>query len=140
MLRLELRHGWAVFLALGLQVLLFSSARDAIPEPLLEPLHLGTYALLFGFAFANFRHVVLLPLFLGMALNAIAIVSNGGRMPVNPEAWAATGLDGAGESNVAVGADRLSFLGDIFALPKELPLTNVFSIGDLLLGIGTVML
>ncbi len=120
--------------------MLFSGARDLIPEPLLEPLHLGTYVLLFWFAFANFRNLILLPLFLGMALNAIAILSNGGRMPVNQEAWESTGLDGAAHSNVAVGADRLAFLGDIFALPRELPLANVFSIGDLLLGIGTVML
>lgn len=139
-LNIDIRYGWTVFLALGLQVVLFSGARDLIPEPLLEPLHLGTYVLLFWFAFANFKNLLLLPLFLGMALNAVAILSNGGRMPVNQEAWEATGLDGAAHSNVAVGADRLAFLGDIFALPSELPLANVFSIGDILLGIGTVML
>ena len=139
-LRLEVRHGWAVFVSLGLQVVLFSGLRESIPETLLEPLHLLTYILLFWFALANFRTLVLLPLFLGMALNAIAIVANGGRMPVNPEAWAATGLGDSAHSNVAVGADRLAFLGDIFALPNELPLTNVFSIGDLLLGIGTIIL
>ena len=38
---------------------------------------------------------------------AIAIVANGGRMPVNPEAWASTGLGGSEHSNVAVGAERL---------------------------------
>jgi hypothetical protein len=139
-LRIEFRYGWAVFLALGLQMVLFTGARDAIPEQLLEPFHLGTYLLLFLFAFANFRHLVLLPLSLGMALNAIAIFSNGGRMPVNQEAWASTGLETGPHSNIAVGADRLAFLGDIFALPRELPLANVFSIGDLLLAVGTVML
>ena len=139
-LRLEFRHGWAVFLALGLQMILFTGARDVIPERMLEPFHFGTYLLLFFFAFMNFRQLVLLPLSLGMALNAIAIFSNGGRMPVNQEAWAATGLETGPHSNIAVGADRLAFLGDVFALPRELPLANVFSIGDLLLGIGTVML
>ena len=140
LLRFEFRYGWAVFLALGTQVVLFSGARDSIPEVLLEPLHLGTYALLFAFAFANFRHLVLLPLLLGMMLNAVAIVANGGRMPVDPDAWAATGLATSGTSNVEVGGDRLTFLGDIFALPSQLPFTNVFSIGDLLLGIGAVVL
>ncbi len=140
LLRFEFRHGWAVFVALAAQIVLFSSMREALPQVLLEPLHLATYALLFWFALANFRHIVLLPLFLGMALNAIAIVSNGGQMPVNPEAWAATGLDTSATSNIEVGGDRLAFLGDIFALPRDLPFTNVFSIGDLLLGIGTVLL
>jgi hypothetical protein len=139
-LHIEFRHGWAVFLALGLQFVLFTGARELVPDALLEPLHFGTYILLFWFAFANFRNLLLLPLFLGMALNAIAILSNGGRMPVNQEAWAATGLDTGPHSNIAVGADRLAFLGDIFALPRELPMVNVFSIGDLLLGIGTVLL
>jgi hypothetical protein len=140
LLHFEVRWGWAVFLALGTQFVLFSSARDLVPGALIVWLHLVTYALLFAFAFANARHIVLLPLFVGMALNAIAIVSNGGRMPVDPDAWAAAGLDTSAMSNVDVGADRLAFLGDIFALPRELPFTNVFSVGDLFLGIGTVML
>jgi hypothetical protein len=139
-LHVEFRHGWAVFLALGLQLVLFTGARELFPTALLEPIHFGTYILLFWFAFANFRNLLLLPLFLGMALNAIAILSNGGRMPVNQEAWESTGLATGPHSNVAVGADRLAFLGDIFALPRELPMVNVFSIGDLLLGIGTVLL
>jgi len=136
----QFKHGWTVFAALGLQVLLFSGARDLFPAILHEPLHLSTYGLLFTFAFVNVRHLALLPLFLGMALNAIAITANGGNMPVNPDAWEAAGLGSAGASNnVEVGADRLAFLGDVFALPQALPLTNVFSIGDLLIGIGTVV-
>ena len=76
LLSVEFRHGWTVFAALGLQVVLFSGARDLFPHALHEPLHLSTYALLFTFAFVNVRHLALLPLFLGMALNAIAITAN----------------------------------------------------------------
>ena len=139
LLSVEFRHGWTVFAALGLQVVLFSGARDLFPHALHEPLHLSTYALLFTFAFVNVRHLALLPLFLGMALNAIAITANGGSMPVKPDAWEAAGLGAGHSNNVEVGADRLAFLGDVFALPQALPLTNVFSIGDLLIGIGCVV-
>ena len=33
---------------------------------------------------------------------------------------------------------RLWFLGDVFALPARLPLANVFSVGDLLIGLGMI--
>ena len=138
LMTVEFRHGWTVFAALGLQVALFSPAREAIPEPLIEPLHLFTYGLLFAFAGLNVRHLALLPLFVGMALNAIAITANGGHMPVKRDAWEAAGLGSAEASNVAVGAERLTFLGDVFALPRGLPFTNVFSVGDLLIGIGVI--
>jgi hypothetical protein len=34
---------------------------------------------------------------------------------------------------------RLSFLGDIFAVPRELPFANVFSIGDVLIAAGAIV-
>ncbi len=30
----------------------------------------------------------------------------------------------------------LPFLGDVFALPRPIPLANVFSVGDVLIGVG----
>ncbi len=39
-------------------------------------------------------------------------------------------------SAIATGATTLGFLGDIFALPRWLPLANIFSIGDVLIGVG----
>jgi Family of unknown function (DUF5317)/Major Facilitator Superfamily len=135
LLDVELRHAWLVFSALGLQLLLFFEVAVGSFE---TPVHLGSYALLFGFAFANARNLALLPLSLGMALNSIAIVANDGHMPVAPQAWDAAGLSADAHSNVRLGADHVGFLGDVFALPKSFPLTNVFSIGDILIGIGMV--
>lgn len=137
---LRLRHGWAVFAALALQALLFSAAGDPVPDRLREPLHLATYGLLFLFAAANVRAIALLPLSLGMALNGIAIAVNGGRMPVSESAWQAANLGAADYGNVSLGGERLTFLGDVFALPRELPLANVFSAGDLLIALGVVAL
>jgi hypothetical protein len=31
---------------------------------------------------------------------------------------------------------RLAFLGDIFALPESMPMSNVYSIGDIFIAVG----
>jgi len=136
LLDIEFRHSWSVFAALGLQLLLFFHLASAGLE---TPIHLGSYGLLFVFAFANAKNLALLPLSLGMAMNSAAIVANGGHMPVSEVAARASGLEAVdGSSNVKIGGDHLTWLGDIFALPEAFPLTNVFSIGDILIGIGMV--
>src|SRR5918996_115600 len=139
-LELELHRGWAVLAALGLQIALFGPWPDGIPFEFEKVLHLGSYALLVLFAAANVRHRALLPLLAGMALNAIAIAANGGQMPVSPGAQAAAGIELAPGGNVRPGAETFGFLGDVFALPAGLPLANVFSVGDLLIAAGTVLL
>jgi hypothetical protein len=140
-LELRLRQSWAVFAALALQVVIFSPLGDGIPERVEDPLHLATYALLFVFAAANVRTYALLPLFLGMAGNAAAIAANGGVMPVSRKAWEAAGLGDLTHSNVAISdGHRLSFLGDVFALPSRFLLANVFSVGDVLIGAGMIAL
>jgi hypothetical protein len=141
LLELDLRRRWAVPAALTLQALFLLPLGDRIPAVLDTPLHIASYGFLLLFAAANVRHLCLLPLLLGMALNALAIVANGGRMPVSPGAWEAAGLgESAQHSNVRLGAEHLGFLGDIFALPAALPLANVFSVGDLLIGFGMIAL
>src|SRR5918996_1367907 len=139
-LELELHRGWAVLAALGLQIALFGPWPDGIPFEFEKVLHLGSYALLVVFAAANVRHRALLPLLAGMALNAIAIAANGGQMPVSPGAQASAGIELAPGGNVRSGAETFGFLGDVFALPAGLPLANVFSVGDLLIAAGTVLL
>jgi hypothetical protein len=133
--QVEFRAPWAVFSALGLQALLFF---HLLENPWQTAVHLGSYALLFVFALANGRNLALLPISLGMALNSAAIVANGGQMPVDPSAWAHATINPSEHSNVRVGADHLGWLGDVFALPSSFPLSNVFSVGDILLGVGMI--
>jgi hypothetical protein len=79
---------------------------------------------------------------LGAVLNLTAIVANGGYMPASPEALAAlsgvAALPTDAYSNSAVAGAHTTFalLGDIFYLPRPFPMANVFSIGDVLIGIG----
>jgi hypothetical protein len=73
----------------------------------------------------------------GAVCNLAAIVANGGYMPADPDALATAGVDTSGPTNSIVVADpALRFLTDIFAIPAAVPLANVFSVGDVLIGIG----
>ncbi len=91
---------------------------------------------------ANLRLPGLWIIMLGFFCNAAAIGLNGGHMPASPEALALAGLPALSPGqtyNNSMGA-RLDtavwFLTDIFAIPRQFPFHNVFSIGDILLAIG----
>ena len=74
---------------------------------------------------------------IGAGCNLLAIIANGGYMPADPEALASVGLGGPGYTNSIVLTDpALPFLTDVFAMPTWMPAANIFSIGDVLLGLG----
>jgi hypothetical protein len=74
---------------------------------------------------------------IGAASNLLAIVASGGYMPADPGPSRRSATRSAGYSNSVVTADpALRSLTDIFALPAWLPFANVFSIGDVLIGVG----
>jgi hypothetical protein len=137
---ITLRRSWAVVAAFALQAVLFLPLGPMLPMPVGHALHVASYGLLLVFGVANVRNWSFVPLLLGLGLNAAAIMANGGQMPVSPDAWEAAGLEASPTSNVGLGGEHVRFLGDIFAIPPAFPLSNVFSVGDLLIGIGVVVL
>jgi hypothetical protein len=78
----------------------------------------------------------------GAVLNFTVVLANGGQMPASPEAVAALmgapvlPTTGFTNSVIAGPETNFAFLGDIFVLPRPLPLANFFSIGDVLIGVG----
>jgi hypothetical protein len=130
------RHTWAVCLALGGQLLLFEPFPLGLPAGGAPVLHSLTYVLLFWFALANFSIRTLSLVYAGLTLNALAILANGGRMPVSAEAADAAGVSDF--RSVSESASHLRFLGDVFAIPRELPFANVFSVGDVLIALGAI--
>jgi hypothetical protein len=78
----------------------------------------------------------------GAALNLLVILANGGFMPSSPDAWRA--LNGVAalptteysNSTLETARTLFAFLGDNFVLPRPIPFANVFSIGDVLIGLG----
>lgn len=140
---LRLRGLWLFFLAFGIQVVAFPFA--FLPwttgESTAKALWLVSYGCLLAAAVANRRILGAQVVALGMALNLAAILTNGGRMPATPEAMEAAGLDFAVKHNSVASADpALPWLVDRFAAPDWMPLTNVFSVGDVVIALGSVVL
>jgi hypothetical protein len=133
------RLAWTVPVALAIQLVIFSRLGDGLEPRTIEQLHIASYVILLGFAAANLRVRALVPVLLGLAANATAILANHGLMPVSPGAARTVDITPGVHDNVFVGHGRLGFLGDVFALPSEFPLANVFSVGDILIGIGMML-
>ena len=99
------RLSGAVAASLLIQIVLFSELGRGIDRPVRSALHLASYGLLAAFALANLRVRALLPVFLGMTLNGLAIAANGGSMPLSRAAARAAGIPTADSgTNVSVNA------------------------------------
>jgi uncharacterized protein DUF5317 len=106
-----------------------------------DVVHIGSYVAVAVFVFANRRIPWVWLVALGGALNFTAIVANGGVMPAAPHALRAAGMvvDPAEFTNSgAVAHPHLQFLGDVFWLPSSWPVSNVFSVGDVLIVLGAL--
>ena len=140
MAQLELRHLWLVWAAIISQVLLFEYIGPHIPLGLGNAIHLGTYGLCLVFLWRNRQLPGMWLIALGASCNLAAIAANGGTMPADADAWRRAGLPEFSpevfENSKALSNPRLAFLGDIFYIPAEWPLSNVFSIGDVLIVVG----
>jgi hypothetical protein len=135
---LQFRLGWLAVAGFAAQVVLFSAPVTERIGGLGAPLYVLSTTVVFIVLLANARIPGLPVVALGAAANLAAIVANGGYMPASAEALIAAGkIPASGYSNSAVLTDpRLGPLTDIFTLPTWLPFTNVFSVGDILIGVG----
>lgn len=137
---ISFRHVELVWIAAIGQLLLFEWLAPHIPMWCTEVLHYVSYGLIGLFILANRRFPGAVLITIGGLSNLVAIAANGGSMPADMDAWARAGLDpipaGAFENSAALSDPRLGFLGDIFAVPEAWPLSNVFSIGDVLIVLG----
>ena len=79
---------------------------------------------------------------LGAACNQLAIIANGGFMPAGADALAAQARTASGvySNSAAIPDPAFPYLTDIFAMPTWLPFANIFSVGDVLIGIGVAVL
>ena len=134
---LRFRWAWLAMLGLLVQVMLFSDPLAAVVGDAGPAIYVASTASVLVAVLRNVRIPGMAVVALGASSNLVAIVANGGYMPADPAALAAIGGIEPGFSNSLVIADPALWpLTDIFALPAWLPLNNVFSVGDILLGIG----
>jgi hypothetical protein len=145
---LNLRWRGIILIGFLIQVLIFSDFWQTRPDTIsLTPYaHIASRTLLLVALAYNYRIPGMPLLTFGLVINSIAIIVNGGYMPVSQEARALAGLTellpGQIHNNsIGMGPDtQLFFLTDIFAIPKGFPRSNAFSIGDILIAVGAVWL
>lgn len=135
---LRFRWGLVVMLGMVAQLLLFSSPLGEALGPVAPAVYMATNGVVLAAVARNLLIPGLPLVLLGGAANLLAMVANGGYMPVSRAAAEAMGRTPAtGYSNSALLEHvQLAPLTDIFAMPAWLPVTNVFSVGDVLIFVG----
>ena len=147
--RLHLRWPGLIFLALVIQLAIFTSW-SPVPPSLVPILYILSDLIALVWLGRNIRIGGIPCVALGSISNLAAILANGGWMPVDAALLtrargaaaeaAITSGHSATNSVIATGQTRLLWLTDRFLLPPPFPYPTVFSIGDLLIGLGVAWL
>ena len=136
----RVKIAWGPLMLVGLfaQVLLFAEAIAARVGDLGVPLYVVSTSVVIVAVLRNRRLTGMPVVALGALSNLAAIVSNGGYMPASPSAMAALGksIPTVYSNSSLVQSPALPWLTDIWALPRGLPFANIFSVGDVLIGVG----
>lgn len=151
----SLRLVWLVPLAFLPQWLAFylPATERSIADSLAAVALVSSQALLLVFAWFNRDQPGFRALSLGLALNLLVIVLNGGLMPISPETVARLAPDAPPEawqvgSRLGTSKDvvlpttamRLWWLSDHFLLPSWFPYRVAFSLGDAFIAAGAFLL
>ena len=138
--QIELSSSWLFFAAIGLQIVAFplEAAPWRTPETLAKVLWVASYGLLVVAAALNRRIPIVAT---GMALNLAAVLANRGTMPVRLSAMHGAGrIDAVQANSTAMSDPTLPWLVDRWAAPDWIPLANVFSVGDVVIALGAVVI
>jgi len=150
--QLPLRYSWLILIAFLLQIVVFSSQFESLvwSDRLAPALYIFSILLLLLAVGLNLSLSGMKVFGLGLLLNFLVITANVGYMPVPLDNLTQAGMTQRAEllraeghlsnSTVLTSETRLPFLTDIFLLPSCLPFSNVFSIGDVFIGIGAFIL
>ena len=139
--------GLALF-AFAVQLVVFSNLSfvETLPDILITVSHYASYICLLVFVVRNLKNWGITLVGIGIMLNSLVIFLNGGHMPTLVQNFKNTAVGKSADilnqgetvhNSARMTADTLlPWLGDIFYLPSWVPLSNVFSIGDILIAIG----
>jgi hypothetical protein len=134
----DFRWGWLAVAGLLVQVVLFSPWLADLDPGVGSVIYVASTGAVLVAVLRNWRIPGLILVAVGAGANLVAIVTNGGVMPTTVAALETAGLttDDAFSNSAVVADPAVPFLTDIFALPAWVPLANVFSLGDVLIGLG----
>ncbi|MFB0535265.1 MAG: DUF5317 domain-containing protein [Anaerolineae bacterium] len=143
----HLEWGWLAGLALALQIAaVYWAAGDIYLQ---RGALIASSLLLLPVVWRNRRTPGLALIGLGLTLNLVVMVANGGFMPVTPEAVARiedqhliVHRDGvermSGSKGIVLPREETALwaLSDIFVIPPPFPVASAFSLGDVLVAVG----
>jgi hypothetical protein len=153
MSRLRIRYLPLLIAGLLVQILIFTPilGKSDIIHDVGPYIYVGTLATTLFVMFKNLQIPGMPVIILGAFLNALVITANGGYMPSPESALEDAGLlervqadeqdkaDGdyvLTNSTVADDDTHLRVLGDVLVVPERYPLSNVYSLGDIVIAIG----
>lgn len=142
LLSLSLRHPWIILISFSIQFI----SIFFVPDQLLGAVIISTIGLLI-FCILNIKVAGFNYMVIGIFLNFIVMIVNGGRMPVDVEAAKILSPEDipallAGEygKHVALSENtHLNFLGDIFFLQYPYPRPIIISLGDIIFSLGVIL-
>ncbi len=139
----DLRFAWGPLIAFGMavQIVLFSTSLGEAFGPAAPVVYIASNVAVLAAVWRNLAIPGLRLVLAGGFSNLLAICANGGYMPVSPDALVALGRlprDGYVNSRLVDGV-VLGPLTDLFAMPAWLPMANIFSVGDVLIGLGAAI-
>jgi hypothetical protein len=141
---IPIRAPWLFYAAVGLQIVGYPSGilPWSIGDALATGLWLASYALLIAAVVVNVRVPGAGIVGLGMLSNLAAVVSNGGHMPARASALRAAGVlyRGVHNNSAIASHPNLPRLIDRWPVPAVIPMGNVYSVGDVLIAVGAVVL
>ena len=139
----DLRIRWAPLIVLGMvvQLGLFSSPLGNALGDAAPAVYVASNVMVLIAVAANLAIPGIAVVLAGGASNLLAIAANGGYMPVSPDALATMGRVPKADYSNSAPLDAVVFgpLTDVFTMPTWVPMSNVFSIGDILIGVGVAV-
>ncbi|NHM30034.1 DUF5317 domain-containing protein [Neobacillus terrae] len=145
---LKFKWGWMFPLLLAIELLVFLFQNDSkLLGQTSGAIYMLVYVVGLIFLMANRKKEGFTVIFIGVFLNFLVMIVNGGRMPVSGEA--ATVLSPEyiqylknghyAKHQLMTESAHLKFLGDIIPLSKPYPRTQIISIGDVVMNIGVFL-
>jgi hypothetical protein len=150
----QIRCEWLVVVAFLPQLIVFGLPISAnIPDVFARVALISSQVALLVFTWLNRRAPGFWLLGLGLLLNFIVIVANGGLMPISPHlieryfpgtagvTWnIGERMGNTKDIILPIAETRLYWLSDRFVLPDFIPYRVAFSIGDIFIGVGAFWL
>jgi hypothetical protein len=143
--QLNLKWGWVFPLLLIVQLTVFMLQNNSeILGQLSGSIYILVYIIGLLFLFLNRKNPGFILIFIGVFLNFLVMVVNGGRMPVSVESAAVLdpGYIAAlkeslyAKHTMLTSTTHLGFLGDVIPISDPYPRTQIISIGDIIMNIG----